>query len=208
MTLFVMIAPWIMGIVKSVPATFQKNIGIAQYIKGSELAKKPRPIYVRPDEIKQMVSMARTQAAQVGLPGEAQTQELLEADVANVIREASRTGDPNAFLEAVSAATSKKSQATQQLAIAAARNYEIRQERLMAALQVGAEESRREFDINLYKPYLAAQAAASALKQAGLENVQAGVKGISEAWAGGGGMMGGGGGASGGGGGMGNIPFR
>jgi len=203
MTLFVMIAPWIMGIVKSVPATFQKNIGIAQYIKGSEFAKKPRPIYVRPDEIKQMVSMARSQAAQVGLPGEAQTQELLEADVANVIREASRTGDPNAFLEAVSAATSKKSQATQQLAIAAARNFELRQERLMKVLEIGAAESRYEFDINLYQPYLAAQAAASALKEAGLENVQAGVKGMSEAWTGGGG----GGEDTGGGGGMTTIPF-
>ena len=178
MTAFLMIA-WIQALIKAVPGITQKNIGIYQYIKGTQLAKKPRPTYVRPGEIKQLVDTARAEAAGVGLPGQAQTEELLQSDVASVIHEAARVSDPNKFLETVSKAVATKSEQHQKLAIAAAQDFQRRQETLRSALKVGAEYTDKEFDINLYQPYLAAQAAAAAMKGAGLKNIHAGIKGMA-----------------------------
>lgn len=175
-----MLAPAAVAALAAIPSIVKGVAGVGQLIKGATLGKTPRPKYVRPGEVDQIISTARTQAAGVGLPGESEAMEQIEADLADVLREAQKAGDPNRFMDLVAESASKRSETVQKFAIAAARDYERRQEKLSQALQLGAEETRKEFDINLYQPYLASQAASSALKEAGLTNVFGAVQGLSE----------------------------
>lgn len=177
---FIMLAPAALAALTAIPSIVKGVVGVGQLIKGAKAGKTPRPKYVRPGEIDQIISTARNQAAGVGLPGESEAMEQIEADLADVLREAQKGGDPNRFMELVAESASKRSETVQKLAIAAARDYQRRQEKLTSALQLGAAETRKEFDVNLYEPYLQAQAASSALKEAGLINIFGAIKGVSE----------------------------
>lgn len=173
-------APAALAAISAIPSLVKGAVGIGQLIKGSKLGKTPRPKYVRPGEIDQLLSAARTQAAGIGLPGQSEALEQMEGDISNMLRQAQKTGSPADFMTTVTALASQKSKRVRELTVSAAKDYQIRQDRLSRALQIGAEETRREFDVNLYQPYLASQAAASALKQAGLTNIFGATEGTSE----------------------------
>lgn len=162
------------------PSLIKGAVGVGQLIKGSKLGKTPRPKYVRSGEVNQLVANARNQAAGTTMVGQSEANEQMEADIANMLREAQKTGSPADFMTTVSTLASQKSKRVRELTVAAAKDYQTRQDRLSRALRVGAEASDKEFDINLYQPYLAAQAASSALKQAGTANIFGAVKGASE----------------------------
>lgn len=176
-----LIAPAAVAAISAIPAVIKGISGLVQQSKARKAGRVKRPTFVRAGELEQLISIERQRATGVGLPGEAQTREQLEADVATVIREAAKSGDPNTFIQAVSTATAQKSKAEQNLAIAAAQEFQTRQDRLIKALKLGAGAAEKEFDINQFQPFLASAAASSALRQAGLTNIQTGIEGITGA---------------------------
>lgn len=171
--------PAAIAAIAAIPSLVKGAKGISQLIKGSKIGK-PQPKYVRPGEVDQLLSNARNQAAGVKMAGQSEMNEQMESDIANMLREAQKTGSPDDFMTAVTSLASQKSKRVQELTVAAAKDYQTRQDRLSRALGRGAEASDKEFDMNLYQPYLASQAASSALKEAGSQNVFGAIKGVSD----------------------------
>ena len=161
----------IAAIASAVPAIIKGIKGISQTIKGKKLSETAKPEYVRSGEVDQLIANARNQAAGNKMVGQSEANEQMEADIAGMLREAQKTGSPDDFMTTLTQLASQKSKAVRDLTVSAARDYQQRQQRLTSALKIGAEESGKEFDINLMQPYLASQAAASALRQAGSANI-------------------------------------
>lgn len=164
-------APAAIAAIAAIPSLVKGAQGIGQLIKAKKLGQTPRPKYVRPGEVDQLLSNARNLAAGTKMAGQSEMNEQMESDIANMLREAQKTGSPDDFMTAVTGLASQKSKRVQELTVAAAKDYQTRQDRLSRALGIGAEASDKEFDMNLYQPYLASQAASSALREAGATNI-------------------------------------
>ncbi len=154
------------------------GVGAFQSIKGARM-KPIRPKYERPEELKRLIERKEASAGGVRYPGQDQDEERLNQLLDRQIEQARELGgDSFSTLSAVSRAARTQLSGQRDIAGRAAQSRERRQSEADQALLLGAEESRREFEINKFQPFREKAATKSALLGAGIQNITSGVSDI------------------------------
>lgn len=174
-----------MALIQSVPAAAQGITALLQNRKANQLGKNLKdPNYEVPEEYQQLLGSARTDASMKHMAGYDSLQENLNQQTANttsdVLQSASSSTDALAGLTAMD--RNNRSQQTQ-IGVADAQDKMRRQQELRSALQLMGGQREKQFDINTMQRFLRDSAAASALKNAAINNGFQAVKGASNTWA-------------------------
>ena len=159
----------------SILGGIQAAAGIAQYIKGRQIAKSNvRPTYEIPTEISQNLTQAQM-AALEGLPPEQKKQY-----VENVQRQQNfgltALGERKSGIAGLAALTQSGSDAYKDLLSADAAARAENQQRLMSAREQMAGYKDKSFELNKLLPYQEKAEAATGLQGAGLQNIMGGLQ--------------------------------
>ncbi len=179
-----MIDPITLSLVASaVPAAVQGITGLIQNRKANRLASGLQdPVYDIPQSAVRALANAQNQSYSRQMSGQANLQNDLEQRQAASTSDVLRTATSGA--EALAALTSLNQNglmAQNQIGFRAAQDYEARQNALRNQLGVMAGYEDKAFEINEMQPFLRDAAAASALKNAGINNMYQGIKGLAGA---------------------------
>jgi hypothetical protein len=169
----------------AIPALFQTGVGVWQALQANKLAKD-RPVYQRPEEINQMVQVAKNLAAQRTMPGYNTYADRIGSDAAAAYgRIAEGTAGTGAGLGAAAQMNVGANRALQDLGVANANYYTQNQGTLMNALSSAAPYADREFEWNAAQPYMEAARASAAMREGSLQNMMgglsSGVSGVNSA---------------------------
>lgn len=154
------------------------GIGAFQTIKGARM-KPARPKYERPEELKRFIERKQAAAGGTRYPGQEQDEERLNQLMDRQIEQARELGgDPFSTMSAVGKAARNQLSGQRDISRLAAQDKARRQSEADQALLLGAEESRKEFEINRLQPFREKAATKSALLGAGMQNITSGVSDI------------------------------
>ena len=116
-----------------------------------------RPQYTRPDEIQQYMELAKTQANLTQLPGQnIMNQNIQQSTQGTMSNVRELTESPTASLGALADINRMEIGAFNNLALQQAQYYQSSQDRLVNALQTGAQYSDQEWNMNVYAPWQSA----------------------------------------------------
>lgn len=139
-----------------------------------------RPAYQIPSSIIEYLNQAKFNAMANGLPGQAQLEAKQAGQQANAIGAIERSqGSPSAMLTGIAAVNQNALQAGQDLAVKGAQYKAGQQGQYYNALRAMGNEQKSQWEWDKKSPYLNAMAAASALRNASMRNLQGGVEGLS-----------------------------
>lgn len=167
------------ALIAAVPAMAQIGMGVKQRNEAKKLASQS-PEYETPQEVEDIMRSARKQARDRNLPGT----DLIEQSIgsstgrgAAAIKNTS--GSSVDSLAAITALYGMEQDRKIDLGIESARNYNRNQDVMRDALALGAGYRDKEFDFNAWQPWMAASAAASAMRGAGQQNMMRGATNLS-----------------------------
>lgn len=157
----------------------QAAFGLYQLGKAAQFAKKPRPNYNIPDAINNNVNLAKNAygtSTMYGLPGEGKILNTLGKSQANSINAINQSQQsPAAMLAGISSVDANSKNAIAGLGVDAAKfrlnNMNSTRGQLMGANNILAQYKDKEFKYDQDDPYQASMAAASALRNGGINNV-------------------------------------
>lgn len=155
------------------PAVIQGVQAYGQNRKAKEFAKAQRPKFETPSEITSALKNAEMMAQQRKLPGQDLIEQKMDADTAaayNRMNEAST--NPAMSLGALSNLTARQGQNRNALGVQAANYVSNQQANLRNMQNVYGGWQNRQWDYNLNQPYQQSMAAASALRNAAMRNLQ------------------------------------
>jgi len=171
------------GISSGVPALAQAGLGVWQGIQGKKMSENlVDPVYDIPDSAKESLGLARVNAGSRMMSGQTQAQQMLDQNYANTsedIMEAA--GTSNDALGALVKANANMQGSQNELSMKAANDYERRQQDLTRALAMMAGYEDKAFKINVLDKFERDSSAASAMKNAAINNVFGGIKTASNA---------------------------
>lgn len=171
------------GVSKGVPALVQAGLGTWQGIKANKMEEGLEdPIYDIPKSAEESLALTQANAGSRLMSGQAQAQQMLDQNYANtsedIMQSASSSGDALGAL----VKTNANMQGSQnQLSMQAAQDYEARQQDLASALSMMAGYEEKKWNNDVKDKFDRDAAAISAMKNAAIQNVFGGVKGISGA---------------------------
>lgn len=156
----------------------QTALGLYQLGKAAQFAKKPRPNYTTPTAITDNVNLAKNAygaSTMYGLPGEGKILNRLGKSQANSINAINQSQQsPAAMLAGVSSVDANTKNTIAGLGVDAAKfrfnNMNTTRSGLMGANNILAQYKDKEFKYNQDDPYQASMAAASALRNGGINN--------------------------------------
>lgn len=167
----------IAAIIGAVPAVIQTVQGAQQQQRGrKELDDLERPPYEIPAEVREMLQMARVQAADRYMPGEAEMRGRADIAAANQLAAAQQAGQASALAPVISAGQQK---AQQDISVMAQQQQAQDIQRLTAALSQMAQYRDTEYQINKFSEFADRQARAMDLVGAGAKNIHGGISNIA-----------------------------
>lgn len=165
------------ALIASAPALMQAGIGLGQTIQGNKMSKaNKRPLYSIPAAQLEALGKARNMAAG-DMPGYAQTVAQMDANTAAAADAALRSGGGST--DRMGAALQLNRNATQNARALGAQNADNRYRAnlaLMNELGTMAGFQDKKWEINDWKKFQDAQAAANRLKESGKQNLYLGTK--------------------------------
>jgi hypothetical protein len=171
------------GISSGVPALAQAGLGIWQNKKANDLADKlVDPYYDIPDAAEESLGIARANAGSRMMSGQTQAQQMIDQNYANTSEDILQAaGTSNDALGALVKANANKQSSQNELSMRAATDYEKRGQDLSRALAMMSGYEDKQFQINVLDKFTRDSEAASAMKNAAINNIFGGIKSISGA---------------------------
>lgn len=173
----------IMALAQAVPAVAQGVQGMVQNRKSNKLSEGLEdPNMPIPPAAKEALDIARANASSRYMSGQLANQAKLDSQLANIM--GSITQNSRSPQDAIAALTMLGAQGQQQqlgLGADAARDYERRQADLRGELHNMQGWENKQWETNVMEPFLRDAAAASAMKNAGINNMYQGLKGAAGA---------------------------
>lgn len=173
----------IMALSQAVPAVAQGIQGMVQNRKSNKLSEGLEdPNMPIPPAAKEALDIARANASSRYMSGQLANQAKLDTQLANIM--GSITQNSRSPQDAIAALTMLGAQSQQQqlgLGADAARDYERRQADLRGELHNMQGWENKQWETNVMEPFLRDAAAASAMKNAGINNMYQGLKGAAGA---------------------------
>lgn len=164
----------------AIPGLVDMGVGLYQGYKGDQLSKTPFTPYKTSDPFMQYVSNAQVAMNQSRMPGQSRAEELINAGASNAIKATQESAqDSSSILANISAINANSNNAYADLGVKAANFQQSMFNQGQKALLDLAQQKDKEYDINVYKPYMANMAAASALKEASIKNTTKGIDNLS-----------------------------
>jgi hypothetical protein len=161
------------GVSSGIPALTQAGIGIWQNKKANDLMENlVDPVYEIPEAAKDSLSLARNNAGSRMMSGQTQAQQMLDQNYANTsedIMEAA--GSSNDALGALVKANANMQGSQNELSMKAAQDYEKRQLDLTRALAMMAGYEDKKFQVDVIDKFNRDSTAASAFKNAAINNI-------------------------------------
>jgi len=169
-----------LGVAAAAPELLKLYQAFGQNKEANRLASMKRPSYQIPSSIMEYLNQAKFNAMANGLPGQAQLEAKQAGQQANAIGAIQRSqGSPSAMLTGIAAVNQNALQAGQDLAVKGAQYRAGQQGQYYNALRAMGNEQKAQWEWDKKSPYLNAMAAASALRNASMRNLQGGVEGLS-----------------------------
>lgn len=185
-----MAVPLIAAGVAAASSLAQLGIGLSDRAKGRKQREKAQSFfeenkYAIPESAKAALGVAQRGAETFGLPGQDIAEAKLGESVASGIgaaRRAART--PSEILASVTGMVGQQMEQQQNLALDAARNYQLQQQNLQGQLgrMAGFEEER--WRSNVLYPYQQQMTGAGQLAERGTAGLSAGISGLGQTAAG------------------------
>lgn len=173
------IGPWMVGMA-AVPQLVKLFQSADQARKARQFASTPRPSYEIPQAVKEYLNQAKFNAMASGLPGAGQLEAKQAQQQANAIGAIQRTQQsPSAMLAGIAAVDQNAKNGGLDLAVKGAQYRAGQQGQYYNALQQMGKQQMAQWEWNKKSPYLNAMAAASALRNASMRNLQGGLEGLS-----------------------------
>lgn len=173
----------IMALAQLAPAVAQGIQGMVQDRKANKLSEGLEdPNMPIPPAAKEALDIARANASSRYMSGQLANQAKLDTQLANIM--GSITQNSRSPQDAIAALTMLGAQGQQQqLALGAdvARDYERRQADLRGELHNMQGWENKQWETNVMEPFLRDAAAASAMRNAGINNMYQGLKGVAGA---------------------------
>lgn len=166
--------PLTIGLIAGIPSL---AMGAYQAIKGYQLGNQERPEYEIPDSVKQMLGMAKTQASQVGLPGQSVIEQNISGTTARGANILERSTQGSQLLGGITDLVTGEQQQLANIGIAGEQQNIANQQNLQKALNTYAQYEDKAYEINELQPYLQAVQQAQALTSAGIQNIVGGISG-------------------------------
>ncbi|OHB99070.1 MAG: hypothetical protein A2Z57_04030 [Planctomycetes bacterium RIFCSPHIGHO2_12_39_6] len=162
----------------AVGGVFKTGLGVAQFIKAKKLEKSlgKRPEYKTPEEIAQMLAIAKAKAAQTEMPGQNILEEKIGAASASGMRQATQASDSSAALMAtIAGITGNEQEQLADVGVKASEYRDLQSERLKQSLMAVAPYKDQEFATNKMEPFKEKATAIESLKGSALENAYGGI---------------------------------
>lgn len=173
----------IMALAQAVPAVAQGVQGMVQNRKSNKLSEGLEdPNMPIPPAAKEALDIARANASSRYMSGQLANQAKLDTQLSNIM--GSITQNSRSPQDAIAALTMLGAQGQQQqlgLGADVARDYERRQADLRGELHNMQGWENKQWETNVMEPFLRDAAAASAMKNAGINNMYQGLKGAAGA---------------------------
>jgi hypothetical protein len=116
--------------------------------------EKDRPVYTRPEEVSQMLELAKTNANSRELPGQGQAEQNIQEAGQSGLRNIQNMSDnPTSSLAAANDLYRKEMGAYNNLAVQQQQYYQANQDKLSQALNESAKYSDMEFEYNKNTPW-------------------------------------------------------
>lgn len=158
------------------------DMGIAAYqsYEANQLAKKPFTPYSTPQPFMDYVNNAKIAAASSKMPGQSRTEDMIGAGVSNTIKAAGEAGQSSdSILATAVGANANENTALNDVGTKAATFQQDNMDKYNTALQAMSAQKDKEYETNIYKPYMAQMAAASALRGGAIKNATTGLDHLS-----------------------------
>lgn len=169
------------ALISSAPALIQGVTGALQLGKGKKQQREnERPLYEIPEEVLQSLNSARIGASSLEMAGQSNLEQAQDQILANTTDSITNTASssPEA-LAALVKAGANRSDAQNQIGMAAAQDYMRRQQELRGELSRVAGYQDKAWELNELTPYQDKAASASALIGGGMENIFGGLNTIA-----------------------------
>lgn len=153
--------------------------GIHQQNMANNISAK-RPKYSIPGEATNNVDMYRDLTNSTRIPGQSVAENRIRSGTANSLNALKTAGGgSNSILNNISQINANQNAAMNDLSVQGAQFQAMNRDKFAEANQVLAGYKDQEFDYNKNQPYMMAMARKMALQQAGAENINNGITGLS-----------------------------
>ena len=140
------------AIASAIPSIIKGFEGASQQQEARKtLSGLTRPKYERPEEINRAATLSKLAYADPTMTGQSAIEDRIDQNMANSIEASREAGNPLSLLPALQAQTQK---ATQDLGISAANKQDQDRAGYQNMLQLLAQYSDKEFQMNEFAPYL------------------------------------------------------
>lgn len=153
--------------------------GISQKAQAKKIEKEigDRPEYRMPGQVSRATALAEVAYKDPRMPGADLTKAEMDAALSDSLsRGASIAPTAGAYAQMISSGLRGQQQQLASLAVQSAQQQERDRMALQRSLNIEAQYADREWERNLYEPWMQGAAAASALRQAGSSNIYRGLK--------------------------------
>lgn len=157
------------------PALLKMGTGLYQTIKGGEFGQKELTPYEIPKFIEDLMGNAEMVAGLRDLPGGDRIRTALGSSTAKGIESIKEAGQGSEMLGAITDLVLGEKQGLNQIELAAANQWLQNQGVFREAANIKAGYEDKKYQFNEYVPYMQSQAAASAMKGAGVQNIIGGI---------------------------------
>lgn len=160
------------------PAAMQFFQGVKQKKEGEALAKTVKdPVFDIPDSAEAALANAERNASSRYMPGQTNLQTSLNQNTANVTSDILRTArSPQDALAALTAVNATNQKGQNEIGFQAAQNFNQRQADLRGQQGIMSQWENKKWENDVLNRFLRDSAAASALKNAGIQNKYQGAK--------------------------------
>lgn len=155
------------ALLAAIPSLVQLGTGLYQNYKANQVGSRQFQPYKTPDPFMDYINNAQAMAASNQMPGQSRAEDNISASQNNDVRASQETGQsPESMLGTLAALNANTNKAYGDLETKAADFKYNNQQNLQQALVNYSGQKDKEYDNNVKQPYMAAMAAASALRGA------------------------------------------